>query len=354
MKADMKYDWRELRRFCSAVLEAAGVRSQWAAAVADTLVDADLHGVDSHGVVRLDIYMRRLEAGMVDADAAPELLRGQTPLLLVDGNNNFGAVAGGFALEQSMKAAREYGCGIAGVRRSNHFGTCAYYARKAVGEGLIAIVLSNASQTMPPTGGLRPFLGTNPLCVGVPAGRHAPYILDMATSVVARGKIIVAAERGEPIPTGWAIDREGRPTTDAQAALAGSVLPLGGPKGYAIAMFIDILCGVLTGAGFGPSVHNMYEDWVRPQNVGHLFIAIDAERFMPRAEFAARMDQYIDWLKAEPTAPGVDEILVPGELERRICEQRSRQGLILPASVADTLRRWGDRYGIDLAHAETG
>ncbi len=348
MTANMTFRDEQLRRFGSEVLVRAGVPEAGARIVAETLVDADLHGVDSHGVVRLDIYLKRLEGGMIDAAAAPAVLRDHAPVLLIDGNNNFGAVAGHFALEQVLDSARRHGCGIAGIRHSNHFGTCAYYARKAIDEGLILIALSNASQTMPPSGGLRPFLGTNPLCVGIPAGKRLPFVLDMATSVVARGKIIVAAEKKEPIPAGWAIDKEGRPTTDAQAALAGSVLPLGGPKGYAIAMFIDILCGVLTGAGYGDKVHNMYEDWVNPQNVGHLFIALDVERFMPRAEFRNRMDQYIDALKAEPKAPGVAEIFVPGELEHRTFERRKRDGIVLPASVAAALRGWGKKYGVEL------
>src|SRR5690606_8506819 len=136
-----------------------------------------------------------------------------------------------------------------GVRGSNHFGTCAYYLNQAVEQDIIMMVLSNASQTMPPTGGVRPFIGTNPFSIGIPAGKYPPFIMDMATSVVARGKIIVAAQKGEPIPEGWAINKDGNPTTDAEKALNGSVLPMGGPKGYAISMFIDILCGVLTGAG---------------------------------------------------------------------------------------------------------
>lgn len=354
MTANIRFDWQGLRRFCLGVLTGAGVPEEPAAVVADTLVDADLHGVDSHGVVRLDIYMKRLEAGMVNAAAQPSLLRDTPPIRLVDGNNGFGAVAGSFALEQCLDAAKRHGCGMAGVRHSNHFGTCAYYARKAVEEGFVLIVMSNASQTMPPTGGVRPFLGTNPLCVGVPAGRHLPYVLDMATSVVARGKIIVAAEKNEPIPPGWAIDREGRPTTDAAEALAGSVLPLGGPKGYGIAMFIDLLAGVLTGAGFGPHVHNMYEDWVRPQNVGHLFIALNIDHWMPQSDFRARMDEYIDALKAEPTAPGADEILVPGELEHRMAERRRRQGIPLPGKVTESLRYWGEKYDVRLDAAQCG
>jgi LDH2 family malate/lactate/ureidoglycolate dehydrogenase len=176
--------------------------------------------------------------------------------------------------------------------------------------------------------------------------------LDMATSVVARGKIIVSAQKGESIPLGWAIDKEGKPTTDANAGLEGAVLPVGGPKGYAISMFIDILSGVLTGAGFGKHVNNMYENWEQPQNVGHLFIEVDINRFIPIELFKSRMDQYIRDIKQEPKAPGVEEILIPGEIEYRRTQERKENGIELPVKVAEELAAIGQRYGIDLATAK--
>ncbi|GAE25967.1 (R)-2-hydroxyacid dehydrogenase [Halalkalibacter wakoensis JCM 9140] len=173
----------------------------------------------------------------------------------------------------------------------------------------------------------------------------------MATSVVARGKIIVEAQKGNSIPIGWAIDKNGNPTTDAEAALDGSVLPLGGPKGYGISMFIDILAGVLTGAGFGKYVNNMYNNWEEPQNVGHIFLAIDINRFMPIEFFKARMDQYITEIKEEPKAPGVDEIYIPGEIETRRSEERKEKGIDLPLKVAQELDEIGKRYGVSLSEA---
>jgi LDH2 family malate/lactate/ureidoglycolate dehydrogenase len=173
----------------------------------------------------------------------------------------------------------------------------------------------------------------------------------MATSVVARGKIIVAAQKGQSIPLGWAIDKEGNPTTNANAALEGSVLPLGGPKGYGISMFIDILSGVLTGAGFGKYVNNMYENWQEPQNVGHVFIAIDISRFMSVEFFKSRMDQYIKEIKAEPKASGVEEIFIPGEIEARLVKERKENGIELPLKVAQELDGIGKQYGVSLASA---
>lgn len=344
-----KYDWKKLQSFCVNIFEKAGVSTERAKIVATSLIEANLRGIDSHGVVRTAIYLERIEKGMIDPHAEITVALESESVLLVNGNNTFGSVVGTEALNIAMSRAKQKGIALVGVNNSNHFGTGAFYAKKAIEENLILLVLSNASQTMPPTGGVRPFLGTNPLAVGIPSGDHSPFILDMATSVVARGKIIVEAQKGNSIPLGWAIDKEGRPTTDAHEALKGSVLPLGGAKGYGISMFIDILAGVLTGAGFGKYVNNMYENWQEPQNVGHIFLAIDINRFMPVDYFKTRMDQYISEIKSEPKAEGVDEILIPGEIESRLSEERKRNGIELPLKVAQELESIGNRYHVNLA-----
>jgi LDH2 family malate/lactate/ureidoglycolate dehydrogenase len=335
-----------LTDFCARVFQRAGVPGTVASVVAESLVYADLRGVESHGVVRTDIYLRRVAEGMIDPRAEIRLERDGGSTALVDGGNNFGAFVGATALDFAIERARKHGVCALGVKRSNHFGTGAFYAQRAIESGLALVVLSNASQTMPPTGGVRPFLGTNPIAFGFPTGREVPFILDMATSLVARGKIIVAAKRGEPIPTGWAVDKNGRPTNDAEAALEGAVLPLGGPKGFGLSMAIDILSGILTGAGYGPSVNNMYENWSEPQDVGHFFIALDIERFMPLATFTERLSHYIEILKAEPRAAGTSEILHAGEVEHRLEAHRRREGIELPDRVADDLRALGDRYDV--------
>ncbi|MBM7651819.1 Ldh family oxidoreductase [Neobacillus cucumis] len=346
-----KYDWKKLQLFCQEVFEKAGVLKKNAEIVADSLIQADLRGVDSHGVVRTAIYVERIEKNMINPFADPEIEAEDTSTVLVNGNNNLGAVVGTKAVEIAMEKAKANGAAIVGVKGSNHFGTGAFYTLKAIEKDMILLVMSNASQTMPPTGGKRPFIGTNPLAIGVPAGKEAPFILDMATSVVARGKIIVASQKGQDIPLGWAVDKNGKPTTNADDALEGAVLPVGGPKGYAISMFIDILAGVLTGAGFGKYVHNMYENWDEPQNVGHIFIAIDINRFIPIELFKERIDRYISEIKAEPKADGVEEILIPGEIEFRKVIERKKNGIELPEKVAAELDNIGQRYGVDLAKA---
>ncbi|GGF90679.1 Ldh family oxidoreductase [Paenibacillus abyssi] len=344
------YHYNKLENFCGSLFTKAGVPEQEAKLVAESLVQADLRGVDSHGVIRMDVYLKRLEAGMVTVGGGMNAVS-DGPVTLLDGANHFGAVIGSRALEIVMEGTKRNGVSVVGVKGSNHFGTCSYYLLKAVREDMILIVLSNASQTMPPTGGVRPFIGTNPFSVGVPAGKYEPFILDMATSVVARGKIIAAAQRGETIPIGWAIDKHGHATTDADAALEGSVLPVGGAKGYGISLFVDIMSGVLTGAGFGKYVNNMYENWEEAQNVGHFFIGLDIARFMPVDAFKERMDRYFDELKAVPRAPGVLEILIPGELEHRLAQERMLRGIVLPGKVEEELTKWARRYGLDLSEA---
>lgn len=335
-----------LSTFCEAVFRASGVPAEVAATVADSLVYADLRGVESHGVLRMEIYLRRLAEGMVDPGADTTVVEDGGATLLLDGNNNFGAHVGREALRIAMQRASAHGVAAVGVRRSNHFGTAAYFAEAAARQGFGAIVVSNASQTMPAHGGLKPFLGTNPFALAFPSGKDVPFVLDMATSQVARGKIIAAAKRGDAIPPGWAIDAAGQPTTDAQAALDGAVLPLGGAKGSGLSMGIDLLAGVLTGAGFGPTVNNMYENWQDAQNVGHFFILIDLARFGALATFTSRFSEYVALLRAAPRAAGFDEILYAGEFEHRLAEDRKARGLDLPDSLVSDLRTLGDRYGV--------
>ncbi|MFC0272634.1 Ldh family oxidoreductase [Metabacillus herbersteinensis] len=351
MTVPKRFDWEKLQQFCSDVFVNAGVMRDSADIVAASLIQADLRGVDSHGVVRTAIYLNRIEKNMINPSAEILIEAEDDAIVLVNGNNHFGAVVGTKALDIALHKAQEKGAAIVGVKGSNHFGTGAFYVLKAIEKNMILLVLSNASQTMPPTGGIRPFIGTNPLAIGVPAGEEEPFILDMATSVVSRGKIIVADQKGENIPLGWAIDKDGNPTTDARDALEGSVLPVGGAKGYGISMFIDILAGVLTGAGFGKYVNNMYENWDEPQNVGHFFLAIDINRFMPIETFKLRMDLYLKEIKGEPKANGVEEIYIPGEIETLKEIERKKNGIELPSKVVEELIEIGKRYHLDLLNA---
>jgi LDH2 family malate/lactate/ureidoglycolate dehydrogenase len=242
--------------------------------------------------------------------------------------------------------AQAGGIGIAGVRRSSHFGTGAFFVQQALNAGMLGAALTNAPANMPPHGGYRRYFGTNPLAIGIPAGEERPIILDMSTSVVARGKIVMMNKAGQDIPEGWALDEHGQPTRDSGAALRGVVLPFGDYKGSGLAFVIDVLCGVLTGAAFGPHIVDLYDEGERVQNLGHFFAAMDVETFMPAAIFRARMDQLIREVHGQPTRPGVERIFVPGEIEQEKIEESLRLGVPLAAAGMAELDCLAARFGV--------
>ena len=341
-----RYAHEDLYEYGCRALERLDVPPEGAAQVSGCLIKAELRGVDSHGMVRLPVYARRVQAGVVNARPVIEVRRSGTSCSLVDGGNGLGPVVGARAMSVAVDLASEHGTGFVGVRNSNHFGPAAYYVEKAIERGCIGVAISNAPPNMAPFGGRSRFLGTNPLAVGVPAGQEAPLVFDASTSVVARGKIIVAAHSGKAIPEGWAIDPDGYETTDAQRALAGAVLPFGGPKGSAISFIIDILCGVLTGAAFASHL-NTLEDLASVQNVGHVFAAIRTDLFVPEAEFRRRMDAILGMLKACPPAPGGSgRVLVPGEIELANEALNRAQGISLADPIAAQLAALAEELGV--------
>jgi LDH2 family malate/lactate/ureidoglycolate dehydrogenase len=344
----VNFNVQNLKDYIERVLQNVGLSEEDSSTVSSSLIGANLRGVDSHGVTRLSIYVKRLKLGAINAKPNIRIVEESDATLLIDGDNGMGQVVGKKAIELGIEKARKNGAVYIGVKRSNHFGTGAYFVHQGVQADLITFALSNAPSTMAPWGGIKPYIGTNPYAFGIPAGKHEPIILDMATSVVARGKIITAAQEGKSIPEGWAIDQNGVPTTDAQAALDGSVLPFGGPKGYALSLMIDIMSGVLTGAGFGPHINNIYGDYDKNQNVGHFFQLIDPSRFMPVDHFKTRVDQMIDEIKSSPNATGVNEIFLPGEIERGIENKRLVEGITLSQEVYEDIKQVGAECGVNI------
>ena len=253
----LRYHHLDLLEYACRVLERLDVPPDDARDTATCLLKAELRGVDSHGLVRLPVYARRIQKGVVNARPDIRIASRTGATALLDGGNGLGPVVGSRAMDEALALAATYGTGFVGVRHSNHFGPAAYYVEKAIAAGCVGLAISNAPPNMAPFGGKTRFLGTNPLAIGIPAGRESPLIFDASTSVVARGKIIVAAQTGKAIPEGWAVDPEGHPTTDANLALAGAVLPFGGPKGSALSFIIDIACGVLTGAAFASHLNTL-------------------------------------------------------------------------------------------------
>lgn len=342
-----RYRPEELARFCEEVLESLGTAREDARVVADSLVRANLEGTDSHGVSRLPIYARRVREGRISARPEVRVERSGA-VLRVDGDNALGQVASHRALKAAIPVAREAGIAGVAVRNSNHFGTAAYYCQMACREGVALIATTNSPPGIAPWGGRKAYFGTNPIAFGFPTRREPPVIVDMSSSVVARGRIILAAQQGLPIPPGWAIDEKGRETTDADAALRGAVLPLGGPKGYALALAVEMLSGVLSGAAFGPHVNNIYKEEDPPAGVGHSFILLDIARWMPPDEYYARVDQFIGEIKATSRAADAEEILYPGERRHRVFLEKSREGLALPNAVVGEFAGLAEQYGVSL------
>ncbi len=332
--------------FVRALLVAHGVPPQDAATVAQCLVGADLRGVDTHGMMRLPGYLDRLRRGLINPRPALEPQRVTPVAASLDGQDAFGFVVGMRAIEEAMAMARESGVGIVSVRRSTHFGMAASYVLPAIEAGFIALVFSNASPAMPPWGGKDALLGTNPFAAGAPGGTLGPYLLDMSPAVAARGKIRRAERRGEDIPLGYALDKNGRPTTDPTAALAGVVLPIGGYKGSGLSMLMDIFGGVISGAAFAGGVADQYKVFDRPQDVGHFFLAMRPDLFMPMSEYRSRMDTLIGRVRGSPKAEGFDEILIPGEPEAREEARRRRVGIPYSASEITTLLSEAARAGV--------
>jgi LDH2 family malate/lactate/ureidoglycolate dehydrogenase len=345
MNAELRVDAGCLIEFGAAVYASAGVPEADARLLADTLVQADLWGHQSHGVLRLGWYLERIRNGVMKPITAPEFLVDAGAMALIDGHDGIGQVLTEFAAKDAIRRAKAHGIAAVGLRYSNHFGTCMYYTRMGALAGCVMLLASNGGPAMAPWGGRRKIIGTNPWSVAAPAGRHAPFLMDMANTGVARGKIYLARQQRERIPLGWALNAAGEPTTDPQEAIDGIILPMGGHKGYAIAMMVDVLSGVLTGSGFLSAVHSPYKT-AEKSNAGHLLIALDIEAFQPLAQFGARMEQYISELKSVPLAKGCDEVCYPGEIEARNDLRNREEGLKFPADTLADLARIAHATGL--------
>ncbi|EKG14431.1 Malate/L-lactate dehydrogenase [Macrophomina phaseolina MS6] len=289
--------------------------------------------------------MERVSSGLVNAK--PNLkISEKTPVAAhLDGDNGFGFIVASKGMEDAVRRAQRYGIGIVTANHSNHFGMGATYVLQALEAGMISLVFTNSAKQMPPFGGKETLLGISPFAAGAPSKNEVPYILDMAPSVVAKGKIRRAARRGEKIPLGWAYDKDGKPTEDPNVALNGSMAPIGGPKGSGIAILMDIMSGVLSGAAFGGEVGDQYKE-ARPQNVGHCFIAIKPEVFVSSDEFRSRMDTLAQRVHAVAPAEGFEEVLFPGEPEHRLALERQSAGLPFADAEREIFEDMAKEYGV--------
>lgn len=342
----------DLSSLVAGLFEAHGLARTDAERVAACLVYADLRGVASHGVGRVPIYLERLRRGLVKPRPSLAMETPTPAAALIDGDDGLGFLVATKAMDEAVARAATFGIGMVSARRSTHFGMAGCYVSQAIEKGFAAFVFTNASPAMPVWGGKVPFLGTSPFAFGAPGGKNGGAILlDMATSVVARGKIRRAVQSGEPIPEGWALDADGRPTTDAQRAYEGLILPLGGPKGSGLSLMMEVLGGVMSGAAFGGAVRNQYFDFEAPQDVGHCFIAIKPDLFMPREDYDRRIGELVGRAKACPPVEEGGEILMPGEREGRLAEARRRDGIPIGADDLDQLRAEAERAGLSVPAA---
>ncbi len=341
----------DLNRLATSIFVHQGLPPSDAKVVAESLVAADLRGIDTHGVARIPSYVERFPNRLVEPRPRIVVTSRMPWAASIDGGNGMGAVVANRAMSEAIDRAESFGIGAATACRSNHFGAAAYYALQAVAHDCIGITVTPASKSLAPFGSREPLFGTNPIAVAVPAGSHDPWVMDMASSIAARGHIRLAARHRKPIPEGWSLDELGRPTTDAEAALAGVMLPFAGVKGSALAMLIDILGGVLSGSGFAGTIRDMTRDFDAPQDVGHFFLAMKVEAFMPLPEFNERMETAIARLKALKPAVGFTEVLYPGEPEARRQRKHLQNGIPLTPEVYDSINRVADPSGIAMPPA---
>jgi LDH2 family malate/lactate/ureidoglycolate dehydrogenase len=339
---DINVPARELSAFCIACFEAAGLSPDEARLTAENLIFANLRGVDSHGVIRLKVYVDRLRAGGFKRGVQPQLICEEESSALIDGQHGMGQVAATMAMKLTIGKAAKTGLAVASVKNSNHFGASAFYAMQALEHGMIGFAATNAGPTMAPTGGREGRLGNNAAAIAVPAGEFPPIVLDMATGAVAWGKIFVAQQAGKKIPTTWALDKNGVPTDDPNAAAhQGMIQPFGGYKGYGLSLLIDILTGVLSGGGFSTHVRTLYQQLETPAQVAHTCAALRIEAFMSLAEFQQRMDGIIELMRSCPAAPGVERIFVPGEIECETERRRRAEGIPINAELRKELTALG-------------
>jgi LDH2 family malate/lactate/ureidoglycolate dehydrogenase len=332
-----------LTSWAAGLLEAATFPQPTARLVAESLVAANLRGVDSHGVQLLPYYIEQVERGDMDAGAAGRIASESGACLLYDGANGAGQQIASVCCGHAVRLAHKHGIAIVTARESNHFGAAAYWGQKISAAGMIGIVMCNASPIVAPWQAKEPRLGTNPICMSVPG----PWLLDMATTTVANNRIFKALMNGEPtIPTGWAVDSEGVPTTDTDAAIRGMPMPLGGYKGSGLAMMVEMLCGVLSGGAMSVDVGGIRIPG-KPTRVSQTFVAIDAGRFMPAEEFHRRIEGLVQTVKSAAPAKGYGEVLVAGDPEWRAEAERRQNGIPLGDGTWEFLVEIAARLGVE-------
>ncbi len=326
----------ELRALTAKIFHMRGVSERDSGIIADSLVHANLRGVDSHGVMRVAHYIHRLELGSINANPATRVTQTGPATAMVDGDNGFGHVTNWDAMELAIKMARETGVGLVGVQHSNHCGALSFFAYRALEANMAALVLTQTDKGVVPVGGRQPFCGSNPLCLAASSASGMPLVLDMATSTVAGGHVYKARMENRPIPPTWAVDADGQPATDPHKAVFWT--PAAGAKGYGLGVMIDVLTGILCGGDFGPHILPMYDQVEKTRNLCHLIGALDIHRFAGASTFLPQVAAMIHELHEVPTMPGVERVLAPGEPEHLKTIERTSTGIPLTDQLWDELQ----------------
>ena len=337
----------ELTRFIAAVLASVGIPKPDAEKVAALMAEADARGADGHGIFRLPQYVKRIQSGGINVRPEIRVIREQAASALVDGDNAMGHLVMSRAAEIAVEKARAAGVAWVGARNSNHAGPAMLYARMPLAHDMIGIYIAVGSANhLPPWGGTEMLLSTNPIAIAVPGARHEAIVLDMATTNAAYGKVKIKAQRGEAMPEGWMMDRQGQPLTDPKRANEGFLLPIGGPKGYGLALMFGLLAGTLNGAAFGKDVVDFNADSKSLTNTGHAIVAVNIAAFAEVAAFKQSVDEIWEQMKSSPRLPGVDEIRLPGERSAKIFEERMTNGVPVSAELRRALDELADRVGV--------
>lgn len=354
------FSYDQLFGFTKNVFLKIGCSKEDALLASKVLLSADLRGIDSHGIARLSGYVRLWDAKRVNAGAEVSIIHQTPSTATVDGDSGLGLVVAPKAMRIAMDKARNVGTGWVSVQNSNHFGIAGYHAMMALEEDMIGICMTNASPLVAPTFSIERLLGTNPICVAVPAGSEPPFVADLATTTAANGKLEILQRKSGVAPLGWIQNKDGHPSTDPhELKVGGALLPLGGDrdhgshKGYALGAIVDIFSAVLSGANYGP--------WVPPfpayvpmptdmpgKGIGHFFGAMRIDAFRPAAEFKEHMDRWIQRFRSAKTAEGFEKVLIPGDPEREMEEERKTKGIPLLGPVVDDLRYLAEKFGLEL------
>jgi L-2-hydroxycarboxylate dehydrogenase (NAD+) len=342
-----RYAPKQLEAFIARAMQAVDVPPADAQIIGELMTRADVQGSEGHGIFRLPQYVRRIKGGAVNVRPSIKVEREAAAMALVDGDNGMGHLVMRFATEKAIEKAKTAGVAWVGVKWSNHAGPASLYASMPMAHDMVGLYLAvgNANH-LPPWGGIDMLLSTNPIAVAIPAGEEPPIVLDMATTVAAYGKVKTKAQRGEMMPEGWMMDREGRPLTDPKRSNEGFLLPIGGYKGYGLALIFGMLAGTLNGAAMGRDVVDFNSDDTTPTNTGHVIVAVNIAAFQPVAEFKAAVDALARDIRSSQRLPGVDRIHIPGEGSHAARAEREQNGVPMPEALMKALNQLADELRI--------